>query len=56
MSKYADAIRGIQEDIKEVKEDVRTLLKFRWKIIGSAATLGVLASVTITLVKLFIWD
>ncbi len=40
--KFEKVIDTIQEDIREIRTDVRTLLKFKWSIMGGAAIGGTL--------------
>lgn len=39
----------ILEDIKELKGDVKTLLAFKWQIIGGATVISTLVSVLVSL-------
>ena len=32
-----DIINVLREDLKEIKQDVKSLLKFKWQIMGGAA-------------------
>lgn len=42
-----DAIDAIKEDIQEIKIDVKSLLKFKWQIIGGSVIVSsILAIVT----------
>lgn len=42
--KYQNTIMDMKEDLREIKGDVKSLLKFKWQIIGGAGILGVLGA------------
>lgn len=42
--KYQYVIEDMRNDISEIKGDVKSLLKFKWQIIGGAGILGVLGA------------
>jgi hypothetical protein len=37
--KYETTIRDMRDDIKSIKKDVRTLLEFKWKLLGVYGTI-----------------
>lgn len=47
-----DSIQAIRDDIKELRQDVKSLLKFKWQLMGGAVTMSVVVSFVIKLVKL----
>jgi hypothetical protein len=50
--KYEDSIYAIKQDIKEIKKDIRTLLKFKWQAIGVGGALAFITSIGLTVFKL----
>lgn len=42
-------IEDMKEDIHEIKKDVKSLLKFKWQIIGGAGFLGGLVAFVISM-------
>ena len=44
----------ILDDLKDVKSDVRTLLKFKWQMVGGAVVASFIASATITLITKYV--
>lgn len=42
--RYQHVIEDMHADIYEIKGDVKSLLKFKWQIIGGAGAIGVVVS------------
>jgi len=40
--KYEGIIKIMQEDIKEIKGDVKSLLRLKWQFLGGSAAIGFL--------------
>jgi hypothetical protein len=40
-----EIISAIRDDLKEIKTDVKSLLQFKWQIMGGAAALGAVMGV-----------
>jgi hypothetical protein len=53
--KFANVVGLMQEDIREIRKDVRSLLKYKWQSIGAgmviAAISGTCLTVLITMMK-----
>jgi len=53
--KYQDIIKEMHTDIRDIKKDVSSLLRFKWQLMGGAATLAFILSLAITcILPLFI--
>jgi len=50
--KYEPVIEMLREDVKEIKKDVKELLRFRWKFAGGAAVLGMALYVAMFFVEI----
>lgn len=50
--KYQHAIENIHADINEIKGDVKSLLRFKWKVIGGAGAIGAVTSIILSLLGL----
>lgn len=46
-----EIIAIIKEDLKEIKKDIKSLLSFRWQIMGGASFIGFLLSFLISYFK-----
>lgn len=44
----------LRDDIKELKQDVKTLLAFKWQIIGWSAAVGGLMSILVSLASAYL--
>jgi len=49
---YKEHIHGIKTDIKDIKVDVKSLLKFKWQLMAGAGTIGVAISAILSYFKL----
>ena len=39
---YKDVIKNMGSDVLEIKKDVKSLLRFKWQLMGGSAVAGVL--------------
>lgn len=46
--KYDSIIDNMQEDIKDIKKDVKSLLRFKWQLMGGAAVIGAMLAVALS--------
>lgn len=46
--KYDLVIVDMKDDLKEVKKDVKSLLRFKWQIMGGAALIGAFLSLVVS--------
>lgn len=46
-----ELLDAMREDLREIKSDVKGLLKFKWQIMGGAGVLGAVISLLISLFK-----
>ena len=49
--KYEKVIEMITEDLREIKSDVKNLLKFKWQLMGIATFLSFVISLIVALLK-----
>ena len=40
----------LQDDIREMKSDIKTLLAFKWQILGGSAVISVLVSIVFQII------
>lgn len=52
--KFDYFMKRTEADLKEIKSDVKELVSFRFKILGSATTLSILFSILTSLLVLFL--
>ncbi len=45
-----EIISAIRDDLKEIKGDVKSLLQFKWRLLGGAAVSGCFLATLVTIV------
>jgi len=48
---YASKWEDMSEDMKEMKSDIKSLLKFKWQIMGGTSVIVIAISTVIAIIK-----
>jgi hypothetical protein len=47
------AIEAIRQDVREIRQDVKLLLQFKWKIVGGSVAGGIIITLLYNILKDF---